>query len=986
MIILVLLMLAQELQSTYIAEFKECDGSLLRPIIIASGTSRSLCCFKNGCTSDSDELHIYNNTACQNLISIHSKSNNSCSSEVEILTNQNEDNCEFVCTTERLQWNRSAPYDRCRVATANPLGDYEMVRFQYSEEGTLDVTISSKENFNQVHYKYQLTVVLSNGSKVQTTTNLTDKTRDFIISISPLFDVNNVDVYLTVNKSVFVRTFNTSINLLSHIVPGCVENLSLETDSLTSTKAVIKFHTSQLISSLVPIMANLGKPLMYHIILYKMDGIKQTLQLTLNKTVFNDPHSESQQSVAVLFNELVPYMNYIVSVQGEGGGGQGCLKNVSFTTSKEAPAAPPEQLTFSRNNGTGLTLMWKSLGRDLAGGSNISYDIEITSTNSDHRLINTQSTFLEVLTDIHKTTLGVKIWSRNEIGQSENLTKIDIDLMSEPSLNKVRMVIDFLNQTSALALTNLDLPSVASIQNLSIHWCVNMWTSSYSVCQEYPQTSYVPRDHWINGYTSQLFHYNLSETMNEVTTDSVGVSYYEMNNQSFIRTVTAVRTTTRSAAQGQGDCLTNCQSTANKYPQVFYSIKFNTSWTGMIPADCYYSRQIKDARFNYELHNSTNLVLEQNCSQDKPLEFLIKLYKVYPTQDGDCQLNKPLESWQTNRSLFSQTVFTVPANQRLLCIQALGDDGLASLEYGWISIPPLPGVLESTVDRSIIWIIVISIVALLVCGGLFSYSCYQKCKIRRQLVFEWTNNQTPDSPDSLHMTSNDASLDSGHVTNSDNSSSDNATHHSQANSNSLESVNPTSFTDLKAYDLTSDSGICPSTESPKEYSFFSQKSVLLTSALTFHFSQPNPVESKFLLDGASNILPSNSDQNESEICDDTSGSPSQPYPVNTGSNPSQPYPVNTGSNPSQPYPGNTGSSSSQSYPVNTGSSPSQPYPVNTGSSSSQSYPVNNVNASGTSLDSSNTEQQDALLPFGLQFDPGSIGSETFSELSQSSYG
>lgn len=74
-----------------------------------------------------------------------------------------------------------------------------------------------------------------------------------------------------------------------------------------------------------------------------------------------------------------------------------------------------------------LPSQFQPLPQECAGGINLSYEIQITSTKGyNYSVQNIETSYLLVSSGLPPDTLVVKLWAVNEIGKSEKFSQIHI--------------------------------------------------------------------------------------------------------------------------------------------------------------------------------------------------------------------------------------------------------------------------------------------------------------------------------------------------------------------------------------------------------------------------------------------------------------------------------------------------------------------------------------------------------------------------------
>ncbi|XP_059173827.1 uncharacterized protein LOC131954265 [Physella acuta] len=273
----------------------------------------------------------------------------------------------------------------------------------------------------------------------------------------------------------------TSLNFITKksVVTGAVQELSATITRATS--ATISWRMSHYLAGLMKFMEK--NPLEYRMTVSKTDGVPEPWNVTAKKI-----NLESRYVYVELVN-LTSYTGYTVTVFGIACRGQCERQEIGFMTNKSVPSSSPniEKFRYSPiiSPNESLLIMWDPLPRDAMGGSNISYQVEVTvgQANSTTHSVK-KPHFVQKLTSLSEQ-ITFKVWSVNELGRSDNYSEL---VLPKP------INLDFLKDVSLVGpvendqvMVNINLEDIKHKQIIAVHWCEEEKDQiffQYNVCKD----------------------------------------------------------------------------------------------------------------------------------------------------------------------------------------------------------------------------------------------------------------------------------------------------------------------------------------------------------------------------------------------------------------------------------------------------------------------------------------------------------------------
>ncbi|XP_059144062.1 uncharacterized protein LOC131931324 [Physella acuta] len=604
--------------------------------------------------------------------------------------------------------------------------------------------------------------------------------------------------------------------VIDYIRPGKV--VKLDVVDLTPNQAVLVFGLNEFSKSLVPELSYLGLQLRYRIRLTRLQDFVETLELTINKS-YNT--TEFPNYSAIKFNGLAPYTRYQVSVRGVGGGGEGESSSILFHTHKSVPVHPPvyNDITYSstlENDAAELEtvyVLWEEIPRSAAGGSDVSYKLEVKA-NGSTEYYNNHTHNAIYLKKARDDELTIKIWSVNEVGQSENYTEVRIPAEREPS--PPRMVAEFYPDDEVKVRVQTE--SVSSATALALLWCE--WDSQVGGCKDYPHTHILQQNATTSADPDVLELLVPLSTTPRVNTSSLPVLHYDLNDttQTLAHPLTATGTVTvntgsRPGTEEPDDCLSEVRSACRREwtdgcwcgvlhlldegasrdhemtPTSVYeqttepvqtggaSTKLNLSimvdgrWMGMVPAECYFNSSSNRAEVVVSHYTGGGgqlyLRVSQACDSSSARQFLADSFHVSASVDGGCQSLTPIKSIQ-NR-IFGPTTLELPPGTSVVCVTATSSQGLTTSQpfRYTIALVSTGSSSQEIVIYAVVSLVAAVVVILLICL-LF------KCRQQKRHINNFLTEDTP-IPDMVRQYEasdllNDHTLPDGSYTNNYNAS------------------------------------------------------------------------------------------------------------------------------------------------------------------------------------------------------------------------
>ncbi|XP_059173817.1 uncharacterized protein LOC131954257 [Physella acuta] len=339
---------------------------------------------------------------------------------------------------------------------------------------------------------YQITLTVGDESFIlcTMTINRTDpRWHDSVLTCTQKMEINVVSTknvtlsILVARPSLNITVHNVTISenyfLIDHIVPSTVQELNAT--SIGATSATISWRLSQYLADLMFYMEK--SPLQYRIIVNKTDGLPELWNVTLKKINLK---TDSRYVHVELVN-LTSYTGYTVTVYGIAGGGEGERQKIRFTTGMSVPTTPPTIENFSYSwiysPDNKVLVMWNPLSRDAIGGSNFTYQLEVTVGQA-----NPTTQFVKKPHFVHKLsslseTITIKVWSVNKVGRSVNYSTLVIPKAKHFHQDGATVTLVDRDHVTV----NISLADVADKQMVAVHWCEtekDQIFGIYNVCKE----------------------------------------------------------------------------------------------------------------------------------------------------------------------------------------------------------------------------------------------------------------------------------------------------------------------------------------------------------------------------------------------------------------------------------------------------------------------------------------------------------------------
>ncbi|XP_059173821.1 uncharacterized protein LOC131954260 [Physella acuta] len=550
-----------------------------------------------------------------------------------------------------------------------------------------------------------------------------------------------------------------TVNLLSYIVPG-PPVLELDLWDVSDNKAVAVFRPSEVMRRMVVFMESIQRPLQFHVLLNKTQGNPELTELRFVKKVYYNRELYEKLYVALEFDNLTAFTNYNLCVSSIGGGGEGPMISSSFQTRKAVPKQPPEMedFMFSRaanSQGSSLLLYWKPLPHECAGGINLTYELQISSTKGYNSTVqNIETSYLFISSGLPQDALVVKLWAVNEIGKSENFSQIHIPAAQGASL--LESVVEYVNES--MMFVYLNGTSVSKFEQVAVHWCqVSTNTLQKEICLDYPTTRIMTRPDSENGQPMK-FEINLTQHATGSLIYQTQVQVHDLfDNTSIIQTSKVNATVTMNEYPPQVDIpqlfdyrpetrkrravsqTSNSKRSVLPRPvggtqKVFISVKVNGSWMGMAAANYLFDSSLEEATALLSRRDADGkqiLRMKQLCNTDKAKQFLIRSFVLFSSGSENCSTSELTWLGNLTNLIFSPNEMPLPIGLKFVCVQLTRSDGFNLFTNYQVESEVTDDLLTTS---SIILICVLTAFGIVVVS-LFIY-VLRICQIRRKRAFK----------------------------------------------------------------------------------------------------------------------------------------------------------------------------------------------------------------------------------------------------------
>ncbi|GFN91213.1 endonuclease-reverse transcriptase [Plakobranchus ocellatus] len=184
----------------------------------------------------------------------------------------------------------------------------------------------------------------------------------------------------------------------------------------------------------------IDRPLQCRIQVNKTEGILEILRMVVW------PEQE-RSCIQVTFPNLTAFTTYTLSVVAAAGDETSDPVVLTFITAKTIPLQPPvlsnhSFLRYSTGQDSVLLILWQALPHEVRGGASVTYDLELFSDNGlELARSNLTETSLVTTDPLPHGSLSLKLRARNELGQSQNFSSLNIPAFSE--ITPVPFVVNF---------------------------------------------------------------------------------------------------------------------------------------------------------------------------------------------------------------------------------------------------------------------------------------------------------------------------------------------------------------------------------------------------------------------------------------------------------------------------------------------------------------------------------------------------------------
>ncbi|GFO18206.1 hypothetical protein PoB_004471100, partial [Plakobranchus ocellatus] len=335
---------------------------------------------------------------------------------------------------------------------------------------------------------------------------------------------HNVTFTVSVSRAKLYNVEGTLlVNLMQHIRPQPVNLDPIEEDSPHQVKS--KFCLKRGTVQVTGFLREKGKPLQCRIQVNKTEGILEIIRMVVWP-------QQVRSCIQVTFPNLTAFTTYTLSVAAVAGDEASDPVVSTFITAKTIPLQPPVLsnhifLRYSSGQDSVLLVLWQALPHEVRGGAKVTYDLELFSDNGlELTRSNLTETSLVTTDPLPHGSLSLKLRARNELGQSQNFSSLNIPAFSE--ITPVPFVVNFARNKIHLHFQK-PLPR-SQFRQMVAHLCTTY--SRYGeidLCTEYPQT--VPLT--VNSSSGVETLYQYTPNRNDVSFSQMSVIYDLLDSSEF---------------------------------------------------------------------------------------------------------------------------------------------------------------------------------------------------------------------------------------------------------------------------------------------------------------------------------------------------------------------------------------------------------------------------------------------------------------------